>query len=65
LLEDGITGSVVQSGDCIQQVVDAIDFWMKLGRGRVKVSDERLGELSIERNSAETLNVVTGFKLWS
>ena len=65
LLEDGITGSVVQSGDCIQQIVDAIDFWMKLGRGRVKVSDERLGELSIERNSAETLNVVTGFKLWS
>ncbi len=63
LLEDGLTGSVVQSGDCIQKVVDAIDFWMKLGRGRVKVSDERLGELSIERNSAETLNVVTGFNL--
>lgn len=62
LLEEGQTGSVVRDANCIQQIVDAIDFWMKLGRGRMRINDEMLSELSIERNSEETLNVIKGFE---
>jgi UDP-glucose:(heptosyl)LPS alpha-1,3-glucosyltransferase len=58
LLEDGLTGSVVQSGDRVDEIVQALTFWIRQARGRVRVPDGVLEGASIERNSADTLSVI-------